>query len=210
MFQGGFCPALRRGLVAAAAFIVMPAFAGSEEGLYVGAAAGTGRPYAAGDNVLGPAAAVTVGYTLSSGLRPELELSYRRNSQQGAAERGLTGMGNLWYELWSRGYYIYAGGGGGGTRLKATLNGTGSSDTLGCWQAGLGLGAALTRHLTMGIDLRHLSSFDKPSFHADGENLIGAHYIHNSAMLEFRYSFGGRLPDPAMMPDEPVRVIPVE
>ncbi|MDE0853963.1 MAG: outer membrane beta-barrel protein [Nevskia sp.] len=186
-----------------------PAFAGDEMGLYVGGGVGVGRPLAVGDNKLGVLPMLSVGYTLANGLRPEAEFSYRYNSKNGFAEHAASAMGNLWYDFWQDGYYFYAGGGFGATDLHANSGGVSGSDTLPAWQVGFGFGNALTRHLTLGLDFRHLATLDKPKFTIQGQSVESPHYMTNAALIELRYSFGGRLPDPVFGSETPVQVVPI-
>ena len=96
---------------------------------------------------------LTFGYGTAIGLRPELELDYRRNdikSFAGASisgyENAYTAMGNLWYDIKTpTGFFSvvhpYFGGGVGGARF-AVRNTPGNNDfsTKFAYQGGAGLG----------------------------------------------------------------------
>ena len=194
-----------------AALICAPAFAQDEPvtGLYVGSAVGAGRPLAIGDNKSGILPTLSAGYAFANGLRPELEISYRYNSKNGGAEHATSAMGNLWYDVWQDGYYFYAGGGFGGTRLSASGNGVNGSDTLPAWQAGLGFGHSITQNLALGVDYRHLAALGKPRYDIQGQSFDGLHYMTNAVLIELRYSFGGGWGSPVSVPEAPVRVVPV-
>ncbi|MDE0853829.1 MAG: outer membrane beta-barrel protein [Nevskia sp.] len=185
------------------------AFAEDGAGFYVGAGAGVGRPLAVGDNKSGPLPTLSAGYGFANGLRPEVEISYRYNSKNGLAEHAASAMGNLWYDFWQDGYYFYLGGGFGGTRLKASGDGLGGTDTLAAWQVGSGFGHTITDNLALGLNYRHLATFDKPKYDIQGQSFEGPHYMTNAILLELRYSFGGRFDNSATGSEEPVRVVPV-
>jgi OOP family OmpA-OmpF porin len=166
------------------------------------------------------------GYSFENGLRPELELNYRRNGFSHDLFGGGSGtdqaggaLANLWYDLKTPSglfstLHPYFGGGVGAVRSgysSASLAGNGIigdyATELG-WQAGAGLGYDLTPNLTLALDYRHLWT-NRGSFHND---LLGnalapgfAHsqrYLANTALLSVRYSFGAA-PVAAAAPSPP-------
>lgn len=196
--------------IAGISMVSAPVLALTPDGVYVGAGAGVGRPLAVGDNKLGFVSMLSGGYAMANGLRPELELSYRPNNKYGASERAAGLMGNLWYDFWQDDYYFYAGGGAGGVRIKVSVDGFSGSDTEAAWQAGFGFGHTVTRQLILGVDYRHLGSFNRPRYNIAGQSLEGAHYMTNAAMIELRYVFGGHAAAPASSATAPVQVVPLQ
>jgi opacity protein-like surface antigen len=197
--------------IVGASLASVPVFAEGPDGFFVNAAAGAGRPLAVGENKFGLVSSVSGGFRFDNGLRPELELSYRPNNKDGVSERAAGLMGNLWYELWEDGYYFYLGGGFGAVRLKVSADAISASDTQAAWQAGLGFGHSLTRQLSLGLDYRHLATFDKPHFTVQGVSAEAAHYMTGAVMIELRYSFGqSGAADPVPAANAPVRVQPLQ
>ncbi|MDN5873303.1 MAG: porin family protein, partial [Sinobacteraceae bacterium] len=145
---------------------------------------------------------MTFGYALPGHLRPELEVTYRRNSVNSVGISGsalglndvnmavsaINVMGNLWFDFESRGAYFYFGGGIGDLHLRGSVNGgSDTTDTFG-GQLGVGLGVFFTPQLSMGIDYRYTSAFFHSNFHDNGGRLRTL-YRSQAIMLGFRYSF---------------------
>lgn len=166
---------------------------------------------------------MTFGYALPGHLRPELEVTYRRNSVNSVgvstpnvtvgdvngAVSAVNAMGNLWFDFESRGAYFYFGGGVGILHLHATTDAfSDTTDTFG-GQLGVGIGVFLTPQFSMGIDYRYLSGFSHSDFYDNGRHLRTL-YRSQAIMLGFRYSFG-RVWNPLDSgPPAPVRVVPVQ
>jgi len=166
---------------------------------------------------------LTFGYGTSIGLRPELELDYRRNDVKsfngfGASgfENAFTAMGNLWYDfkrptgLFSV-VHPYLGGGVGGARV-AIRGATPQNDfsTKFAYQGGAGVGFDVTPNLTLSADWRYLQTAHA-SYDLGAANDASARYRSQSAMLGVRYSFGAQPtppPPPAPPPPPPPRPLP--
>lgn len=154
---------------------------------------------------------VTGGYGFSNGLRPELELDYRRNDLKEAGngfgstgasgfENADTAMANLWYDFKApTGFFSvvhpYLGGGAGGARVAARspaiggVQGGNAYDTVFAYQGGAGIGFDLTPHLTVSADYRYVQS-NRGSFDVGAGAPVDARYRADSAMIGVRYSFG--------------------
>jgi hypothetical protein len=198
-------------LAASFALLAAPVRAQDNDGWYAGGAVGFGRPVAIGDNKSGIIPALSAGYSFDNGLRPEAELSYRYNSKDGGAEHAASLMGNLWYDFWHNGYYFYAGGGFGATRVNLSGDGiSGVSDTSPAWQIGSGFGHSITSNLTLGLDFRHLASLNTLKYNINGQSVETSHYMTSAAMLELRYSFGHGYSHAVTATEPPTRVVPVE
>lgn len=177
---------------------------------------------------------LTAGYAFGA-LRPELELAYRSNevknqkdrdvittelapaTEKGDSVNAKTAMANLWFDLLGAesSFRPYIGGGAGvaGVRFrKASFDGEAlgsDDDTIGAWQAGAGLGFALTPKLVLSLDYRYLRGFKRAEYDFDRGTAgsTKAHYQTDAALLGLRYSFGGE-EAPAPAPVEPVAVVP--
>lgn len=163
----------------------------------------------------GWAAGVVGGYAFANGLRPELELGFRRNqlgrtvpasASIGGFENAQTVMANLWYDYkapsglfhW---VHPYIGGGVGAVRFAYSglvVNGVAFPNAYNSrfgFQGGAGVGVDLTPNLTVSADYRYIQS-------AHETTAIGStRYRANTAMLGVRYSFGHE-------PMEPVQAAP--
>ncbi len=209
---------LRPLMVLAAGTVCFPALA--NDGPYIGAEGGFN--FERDQNLIsngpttnllfkdGYVGGLTLGHSFAMGLRPELELNYRRNTVENASTGGVTltnvnghedlytGMGNLWYNVKTRtGFFSvvhpYAGAGVGWGRLSLnspSANGVGrpnSFDSALAWQFGAGIGWDINRIVTVSADYRHVKTraqelnFDGPS---EGR------YSADSAMLGIRFSYG--------------------
>ena len=166
------------------------------------------------------------GYSSSSGVRPELELDYRRDkyaearsgtsstSNVGGHEDAYTVMTNLWFDITTDDgvfnvLHPYIGGGIGAARVAAHepslagVVGRSSFDTLFAYQAGAGIDIDLTQSTTLTFDYRYVQS-DEGTF----DNNFGpvkARYRADSAMLGLRFSYGH--PEPADETPQAVRVV---
>jgi len=169
----------------------------------------------------GYAGGLTFGYGSTLGLRPELELDYRRNdikSINGTAatgsENAYTAMGNLWYDIKTpTGLFSvihpYFGGGAGAARL-AVRNAAPLNDytTRFAYQGGAGIGFDLSPNVTLSADWRYLQSNRGDLMLVSGGD-EHARYRAQSAMLGVKYSFGAApTPPPPPPPPAPPRPLP--
>ena len=78
----------------------------------------------------GPAGSFVAGYTFASGLRPELELGYRRSDIDDSEARVETAQatGSLYYNFSRNGYFFYLGGGGGYAKVRLDAGAIGKDD----------------------------------------------------------------------------------
>ena len=169
----------------------------------------------------GWAAGLIGGYSFANGLRPELELDHRSNhldhdfiGLDHGLDRAESAFANLWYDFKApTGFFSvvhpYLGGGVGAVRSyyhNANLGGFPIADDYATefgYQAGAGLGYDVTRHLTLGLDYRHVwtnrGAFAPPTG-------VGApydqRYLANTALISVRYAFGS-LPPPPPPPEMP-------
>ena len=159
------------------------------------------------------------GYTFENGLRPEIELAYRRSDLKGftpagsskevhaqGAQRAFEGMINLWYELRQPSgplstVHPYFGGGVGAVRvdgvhpfLSGYPNPPKSWDAEFAYQGGLGVGFDLTRNLTLSMDYRYVRSNTMSFQYSPGER--DGHYQAHSAGMSLRLSFSSPPPPP--------------
>lgn len=219
--------------IGAALSVAILALAGpvaADEGLYLGLQGGLSKLYntditatADGETASGPisfkngaAGGVVAGYTFANGLRPELEVSYRRNAVDGDGDlRAGQAVASLYYNFSRNGYYFYLGGGGGYAKLSAAIDGAGKDkDGTPVYSVGTGFGLAATRQLMVGFDFRHVGTFEdsKFSYSVDGVPLDASFKYRGAFVgLALRYSFGSARADsfPVSRPVEPVRVVPV-
>ena len=162
------------------------------------------------------------GYSFASGLRPELELNYRRNrfssdlfGSIGHYDHADTALANLWYDfkaptgLFSV-VHPYLGGGAGTVGFNNDTGALLGADDVSRYdyefgyQAGAGVGFDVTPRLTLSLDYRHLWSNRGgfPTLIAPGVPVsLEQRYLANTALLSVRYSFG-----PA--PEAPVAAAP--
>jgi OOP family OmpA-OmpF porin len=177
-------------------------------------------------------AGVITGYSFESGLRPELELAYRRNNlghdqfaRAGGYDNADSALANLWYDFKAPSgplsvVHPYLGGGAGAVRSHyhdATIAGGAIASDYATefgYQAGAGVGFDITPRLTFSVDYRHLWA-DRGSFH----DTIAApldvrqRYLANTALLSVRYSFGAppavavTAPPPAPAPAPPPEAV---
>jgi OOP family OmpA-OmpF porin len=154
------------------------------------------------------------GGTFAFGLRPELELAYRRNEIKSIYAEALgmrvpaegtleayTAMLNLMYEIrTSQGFFSvvhpYIGGGAGVAHLAyrdPSFGGTPGEDdsqTVFAFQGGAGVGFDLSDSITLSLDYRHVRSGDA-EFELDAIGPpIEASYRANTALASLRFSFG--------------------
>jgi OOP family OmpA-OmpF porin len=154
------------------------------------------------------------GYSFDSGLRPELELAYRRNNlnhdefgRAGGYDNADSALANLWYDFKTLEgpfsvVHPYLGGGAGAVRSHyhdATIAGDAIASDYATefgYQAGAGIGFDLTPRLTLSVDYRHLWT-NRGSFH---DTLaapldVEQRYLASTALLSVRYCLG---PPPAV------------
>ncbi len=217
-------------LLAGGALLAMPAQA--DQGFYLGAIGGvTLDPDAtvsfedeeggtATDRAAfeaGPAGSIVAGYTFASGLRPELELGYRRSEIEDSDARtsASQAIGSLYYNFSRKGYFFYLGGGGGyaNVRLDAGVFGE-DDDGSAVYSLGTGFGVPAGKHLMIGVDYRYVAAFDRTNYNYTVEDIALAgsfKYRSHFVGLSLRYSFGSALADnhPSSGSRTPVRVVPV-
>jgi outer membrane immunogenic protein len=220
------------GLLAMAA--LLSPVAGADQGFYLGAIGGVTldpdlkiRFTDAGGTTqaervpfeVGAAGAVVAGYTFAGGLRPELELGYRRTRFDGAdGHRAASqAIGSLYYNVSRNGYFFYVGGGGGYANVRLDIGGDVRRDDDGTavYSLGSGFGLPVGRQLMVGVDYRYVGAFDRSRYQyaVDGDDIDATfRYCSHTVGLSLRYSFGSALADShpaASAPREPVQVVPV-
>ncbi|MDE0853881.1 MAG: outer membrane beta-barrel protein, partial [Nevskia sp.] len=229
----------------------MPLTAGAGEGFYLGAESGVnfvnpqdykiygyggifgvpdGYPLSNVKFGTGWMFGLTTGYGFHNGLRPELELDYRRNQfsrlyrypvgffrgsntdNVGGFENADSAMANLWYDFFkSRYIHPYIGGGIGEARIAVRHGRYDSTqlnndyDTVFAYQGGAGVGFDLGRHWTASLDYRHLEgSASKDSLIQNQPSThVEFNYHANSVMFGLRYSFGDDHAPAAPPPEAP-------
>jgi OmpA-OmpF porin, OOP family len=169
------------------------------------------------------------GYSFDSGLRPELELAYRRNNlshdefgRGGGYDNADSALANLWYDFKAPTgpfsvAHPYLGGGAGAVRSHyhdATIAGAAIASDYATefgYQAGAGVGFDVTPRLTLSVDYRHLWT-NRGSFHDTfaAPFDVKQRYLADTALLTVRYSFGSppavvvTAPPPPLPPPPPV------
>lgn len=201
------------------------------EGLYAGLQGGVSLPTktnvevsangttASGDVKIkdGPIGGLVVGYGFANGLQPELELSYLRNKPKdgGGDLRAAAAVGSLYYNFSQHGYYFYLGGGAGVANLRYHADGGGSDNTYQpLYQAGTGVGLAVSRNLLVGVDYRYRGTFDRAKFSFDNQGTpTDARFNVSGSLVTIglRWSFGG-FASSSVAPGyrEPVSIVPVQ
>src|ERR1700687_687839 len=174
----------------------------------------------------GWAAGLIGGYSFANGLRPELELDYRRNNLNhdefapaGGNDNADSVLANLWYDFKAPSglfsvVHPYLGGGAGAVRSyyhDATLDGAGIASDYATefgYTAGAGVGFDVTPRLTLSVDYRHLWT-NRGSFHDTFTTPLAVEqrYLGNIALLSVRYSFGA---PPAVVAVAPPPPLPAE
>ncbi len=176
------------------------------------------------DHYPGWVGGLTTGYAFPNGLRPELELDYRRNDFSRLVVGGLapdangdvateTAIANLWYDFKSdhgmfRVVHPYIGAGGGVARVNLhNLAPAGGAviaddhDTVLAYQGGAGIGFDLAPRLTMSLDYRYVGT-ERGNYGAaagaippgDTSTPISAGYNTSSMMLGLRYTIAEAKP----------------
>jgi OOP family OmpA-OmpF porin len=186
----------RKYLIAACALTTLPLAALAGSGPYLGAEGGANfeKSTAGASFNTGWVGGLTGGYAFENGLRPELELDFRRNELDAASGgnghvKAESAMANLWYDVkTNRGLFSvvhpYIGAGLGYARPTVSSPAVNGHDSAFAYQAGAGFGYDLTRNLTASIDYRFLRT--DHNYLAGGE----ARYQVQSVMAGLRYSFG--------------------
>lgn len=180
---------------------------------------------------------ISLGYAFDSGLRPELELSYRSNdfdkltrepvlllftggeADVDGKETAITGMANVWYDFpLGKHWRPYLGGGIGYAQIKIDSSRWGNTelhsdkDGAFAYQGGAGVAFDFDEHWTTSIDYRYFaaqrSSFDLLA--GPSGTTLKTDYRAETVMLSLRYRFGAAEPKPAP-PAAPleVEVVPV-
>ncbi|AXP03708.1 porin family protein [Pseudomonas fluorescens] len=164
----------------------------------------------------GFATGLALGWRFPVGLRPELELSYRRNtldqfnnrvyeggsSIEGKGEEQASSlMANLWYDIpnlpapLSR-FTPYIGGGLGyavltikGLEAGGVEFGGTHRDTVSAWQLGTGVGYELNEHWSMSLDYRYFKTREANFGKIQGLPQVDVETQYNtqSLMLGLRY-----------------------
>ena len=164
---------------------------------------------------------LVLGHAFPMGLRPELEVDYRRNRLERVTSGGVTttnvdghedlysAMGNLWYDIKTpTGFFSvvhpYVGAGIGWGRLSLRnpsengVRGPNSFDSALAWQFGTGVGFDVNRIVTITADYRHLRTRTQT---LDFGGPAEGRYRANSAMLGMRFAYGGEhRPAPVAQP----------
>ncbi|MGH8506386.1 MAG: OmpA family protein [Stenotrophobium sp.] len=186
----------RKYLIAACALATLPLAAMAGDGPYLGAEGGVNflKSQLGTSFNTGWVGGLTGGYAFENGLRPELELDFRRNEADAASGtdghvKAETAMANLWYDVKaSNGLFSvvhpYIGAGVGFARPTIVTTGLSAHDNSFAYQAGAGFGYDLTRNLTASVDYRFLRT--DHNYLAGGE----LRYQVQSVMAGLRYSFG--------------------
>lgn len=230
---------LHQTLLGAALAVSLPTAALAADGFYVGAGAGvnllrdadstfTGDTTA--DETLdfetGFAGALSAGYKFGFGLRPELELSYRRNRLDAFDESGLDAndgavrslalLANVVYDInTGTAFTPYIGAGIGFARLWADDIRDGAdivrvddSDNVLAYQGIVGVSYAATENLNLTLDYRYFATKD-PKFSAStgagaaagtGFDRLDTEYRNHTILAGLRYSFGAAPVAPAPTP----------
>lgn len=166
----------------------------------------------------GYATGLALGWRFPIGLRPEVELSYRKNSLTQFNNRVYEGggsidgkgkeeatslMANLWYDAlnlpapFSR-FTPYIGGGLGYTTLSVSGLEAGGvqfgdthRDTVSAYQLGAGVGFELTDQWSMSLDYRYLKTRDAHFGDIQGlpQGDVSTDYSAQSLMLGLKYWF---------------------
>jgi len=219
-------------LLAAAALLATPA--GADQGFYLGAIGGVTldpdlsirftdsaqqRQTERARFEIGAAGSIVAGYTFAGGLRPELELGYRRANFDGADGNTAASqaIGSLYYNFSRNGYFFYLGGGGGYANVRLDVGGGLDKDDDGSavYSLGSGFGVPVGRQLMIGVDYRYVGAVDRSHYQylVEGAPLDASfRYRSHVVGLSLRYSFGSALADshPAVRrPSEPVQVVPL-
>ena len=184
-------------------------------------------------------AGLTFGYAAGA-LRPELEITYRRNdvhdqrehyrgplggeSEADAPARGDSvmawgAMANIWIDFLKSSSEIhpYIGGGIGAMQVELkepTYAGAEideDDDTLMAYQLGAGVAYAISDQLDVSLDYRWYRT-ERGEFDLlpDTAGSVEERYEGQSAMLTLRWYFAGPEEPPPAAPPEPVAVVPVE
>ncbi|HYD29682.1 MAG TPA: outer membrane beta-barrel protein, partial [Azospirillaceae bacterium] len=208
---------LHRTLLGAALVLSLPTAALAGEGFYLGAGAGVNLLRdadinGAGLGILDPdlefetgfAGALSAGYKFGFGLRPELELSYRRNRMDDVSgaqtlvdgdSRSLSLLANLVYDInTGTAFTPYIGAGAGFSRvwydnlLTSAGNSVDDSDTVFAYQGIAGVAYSVMPNLDLTLDYRYFATKD-PDFTS---NLGGfdSEYKNHTVLAGLRYFFG--------------------
>jgi len=160
--------------------------------------------------------ALSLGYALAPGWRPELELAFRRNDVEdaGGTEEARTAMANLWYDFRAPAFaprlrpYLGAGVGSAEVEADRLVDASGAArsaeDTVTAYQAGLGLNYDATRSLVLSLGYRYLET-DEVTFPGTpgtqgsvlapgtpGTPAADEHYRSDGVLAGLRYVFGRR------------------
>lgn len=227
-------------VLAAALIIPNMAEAYPKQGWYVGLGGGVGFQQDS-DAIIGGITNVmefdpgfvlngNVGYGFENQLRPEFEVSYRRNNVDAVSGTGsgtnnghedaLAFMGNLFYDFDTRsGLTPYIGAGAGAALVAAdnagfvvggtTLN---SQPLRFAYQGIAGLAYEISERLDISADYRYFATMEPEFKTAAGVLADETSYNHHSFLIGLRYVFGvpRRTPEPVAMraAPRPVMVMP--
>ena len=180
---------------------------------------------------------VVIGDQLSFGLRPEFELSLRRDEpnsikysdgtsgeKKGVRLSSSSGMVNLWWDFFpSWAIHPYIGAGAGFVRFILNdgqfnpPSGNGftapnprkADDMTAAFQGGAGINWDVMKHVTVGVDYLYFRTLraDLYTYKDQPETYVSASYKAQSVLLSVKYHFG--IPSPVVAPPpEPVAVVP--
>ncbi|MBI3419000.1 MAG: OmpA family protein [Proteobacteria bacterium] len=213
--------------VAVAALLLLPNFAQAypKQGWYLGTAAGlnieqdTDVKSGGITNRLffdpGFAVSGSLGYGFESQFRPELEVTYRRNTLDiphgpGASSahgnfNSVAFMGNLLYDFnTNSGFTPYLGVGVGGALIDAQKAGIvfggntiDEQDFQFAYQGIAGASFELSEHVDLTADYHFFRTLDPRLKTAAGARVTDTEYMNHSIMLGLRFIFGVDRPEPA-------------
>lgn len=178
-----------------------------------------------------PLGQLVIGTQFANGLRPEFELSLRRERTQtitfpdqtvgsnaGVQLSTTTGFGNLWYDLFPQWrLHPYVGGGFGVARQilnnfqtnVETAPPRKADDASLAYQFGGGVRFDLTSHFSIGLDYRWVKTFNTKLFpyEEQPQTFFRSHYNAQSVLFSVQYFIFGKPKPPAAEPVAPVEVV---
>jgi OOP family OmpA-OmpF porin len=176
---------------------------------------------------------LSLGYATMSGLRPELEVSFRRNdAESSGSEEARTAMANLWYDFRAPAFaprvrpYLGAGIGSADVEIDQLVDRNGASrsasDTVTAYQGGAGLNYDATRNLVLSLGYRYLETDEivfagTPGTEGDvlnpgtpGTDATAEHYRNDGVLAGLRYVFGRSERPPMAAAPAPAEVAALE
>lgn len=177
----------------------------------------------------GFAAGFYAGYAFPFGLRPDVEIDFRRNKfshdatgQSGrGADEAASAMFNAWYDYKRpSGFFSivhpYLGGGVGAVRFDnrgfnvgGVHRGSDFATEFG-YQGGAGVSFDVRNDLTLSVDYRYLQSHRSTFILANEPGPVQEAYRSNSILFGVRYSFGTPTAPAPPPPEPPTQVVAAE